>query len=168
MRYLILPAVALLASLNAHAAPASEFLAPPQQTPVQTDKWNMSDCMDYGCRIVTENKPIKKTVYECRDVPFCLHRLPKFGHHGCCPECGCTRFKRVLVKKEIIVGYECITKCVPEPLGKFGPEKTPALAPPAPLPMADAYYSGGDVANLPAPVIPAPPPPSPAPKLQRR
>jgi hypothetical protein len=146
---------ALLATVSLRAADV--FAPPPAQAPAK-EYWD--ECQDYTCKLVTEQKPIKKTVYECREVPFCLHVLPKFGHCECCPECGCVRFKRVLVKKEVIVGYECVTKCVPGPLGKPIPDKG---APQAPVsaPVTDEYYRGVDLSTLPQAVIPAPPVPAP-------
>lgn len=73
------------------------------------------EVVTYRCKQVPDNKPIKKTVYECREVPYCLHKLPRLGHGGCCLECeACPRFKKVLVKKEVVVGETCGTKCVPE------------------------------------------------------
>lgn len=155
--------VAIAASLAALALRANDtFAPPPAQAPVQAqikDGW--SGCLDYSCKLVTEQKPIKKTVYECREVPFCLHELPRFGHCESCPQCGCVRFKKVLVKKEIVVGYECVTKCVPEALPPCGPSKG-VVQPPAPV--ADSYYNGGDVTNIPQAAIPAPPIPAPAPR----
>ncbi|MEX2027564.1 MAG: hypothetical protein WEH44_09685, partial [Pirellulaceae bacterium] len=142
MRHSIFFAITIVGLLGTFALRANDTFAPPPVQAPAKDHW--LDCEDFTCKLVTEQKPIKKTVYECREVPFCLHELPKFGHYECCPECGCTRFKRVLVKKEIIVGYECVTKCVPEPLGKAAPEKG---APQAPVsaPVAEEYYRGVDI-----------------------
>lgn len=73
------------------------------------------EVVTYRCKQVPDNKPIKKTVYECREVPYCQHKLPGLLHGACCPECeACPKFKKVLVKKEIVVGETCGTKCVPE------------------------------------------------------
>jgi hypothetical protein len=73
------------------------------------------EIVTYRCKQVPDKKPIKKTVYECREVPYCQHKLPRLGHGDCCPECdACPKFKKVLVKKEIVVGETCGTKCVPE------------------------------------------------------
>lgn len=72
----------------------------------------------YRCRIITETKPIKKVVYDCKEVPYCPHCCPKpfkMDENGCCPICkDRPRFKRVLKKREIIIGEKCETKCVPE------------------------------------------------------
>jgi hypothetical protein len=153
MRHLTLPVVALLASLATYPSLASDLFAPPPaQAPVQAPgKEYYPEHLDYTCQIVTEQRPIKKTVYECREVPFCLHCLPKFGHCDCCPQCQeCPRYKRVLIKREIIVGYECVTKCVPEALPPCGSLKeVPPV--PAPLPVAADYFRGA-----------IPPPPAPA------
>jgi hypothetical protein len=71
---------------------------------------------------VPEWKQIKKTVYEVREVPYCLKKLPPLFsfHKHCddCAECGCVRYKKVLVKKEIVCDEICTTKCVPQPCGK--------------------------------------------------
>jgi hypothetical protein len=73
------------------------------------------DVVRHRCVMVPDKKQIKKTVYECRDVPYCEHRLPKFGHCDCCPDCmACPKYKKVLVKREIVVSEICITKCVVE------------------------------------------------------
>ncbi len=73
------------------------------------------EVVTYRCKQVPDNKQEKKIVYECREVPYCQHKLPRLGHGDCCPECeACPKFKKVLVKKEIVVGETCGTKCVPE------------------------------------------------------
>ena len=80
------------------------------------------DCVNYSCRLVPEVKQIKKTVYEVQEVPFCVKKLPPlcslFCHHDCdcepCGECQCPRFKRVLVKKEVVCKEICTSKCVIE------------------------------------------------------
>ena len=61
------------------------------------------------CQMVTEKVPIKKVVYSTKCVPVCEL------HPGCRGDCGpnCKLYyKNVLVKKEIVVGYKCVTKCV--------------------------------------------------------
>lgn len=86
---------------------------------------NVSDagetCVVHGCRLVSEVKPIKKTVYEVQEVPYCLKKLPPLwtllrqrGCPGTCEECECPRYRKVLVKKEIVCGEVCTTKCVVE------------------------------------------------------
>ncbi len=73
------------------------------------------DVVTYRCKIVPDNKPIKKTVYECKQVPYCDHQLPKFGHGDCCPQCQtCPKYKHVLIKKDVVCGETCGTKCVVE------------------------------------------------------
>ena len=141
-----LPAVFVVLLAGGAVCATDLFAPPPAQGPVQAPgKDYCPEHFDYACKIVTEQKPIKKTVYECREVPFCLHCLPKFGHCDCCPACQeCPRYKRVLIKKEIIVGYECVTKCVPEALpcgpSKFGPAAEPPI--PAPVPVSADYFRG--------------------------
>jgi hypothetical protein len=82
---------------------------------VEVCEWQ--DVVCHRCKIVTEKKPIKKTVYDCKEVPYCLTKLPKCGHCGQCDdcrECKDVRYKRVLIKKEITCGETCVTKCIPE------------------------------------------------------
>ena len=93
------------------ASPAPYYA--PAQAPCQ-------DCLSQRCMLVPETKQIKKTVYEVREVPYCLKKLPplfSFHKHSCddCAECECVRYKKVLVKREIVCGEICTTKCVPEP-----------------------------------------------------
>jgi hypothetical protein len=71
--------------------------------------------ISHRCVLVPDRKVIKKTVYECKEIPYCLHRLPKFGECECCPDClACPRYKKVLVKRDIVVSEICTTKCVVE------------------------------------------------------
>jgi hypothetical protein len=78
-------------------------------------------CVEHSCKLVPDVKQIKKTVYEVQEVPYCLKKLPPlwslFCHHGCdncevCPDCQCPRYKKVLVKKEVVCKEICTTKCV--------------------------------------------------------
>jgi hypothetical protein len=72
----------------------------------------------HRCKLVPDVKQIKKTVYAVEEVPFCLHKLPPLcSLKGCdcaCPECDCPRYKRVLLKKEVVCEEVCGTKCVIE------------------------------------------------------
>ena len=77
------------------------------------------DVVTHYCKLVPETKQIKKTVYEVQEVPYCLKKLPplfSFHRHGCddCAECDCVRYKKVLVKREIVCAEICTTKCVVE------------------------------------------------------
>jgi len=89
------------------------------------------DCISHVCRMVPDNRPIKKTVYECKDVPYCLHKLPKFGHEPCdsCRECDCVRYKKVLIKKEVVCGETRGTKCVTEEIITRVPVKVCRIIP---------------------------------------
>src|SRR5687768_3263549 len=81
------------------------------------DVWEWQDGVCHRCRVVEEVKPIKKTVYDFKEVPFCLTKLPHCGHCGHCDdcrECKHVRYKRVLIKREITCGETCVTKCIPE------------------------------------------------------
>jgi hypothetical protein len=92
--------------------------APP--LPCAPPQGGYQDCVTHSCKLVPEVKQIKKTVYEVQEVPYCLKKLPPlcslFHHHGCecemCAECQCPRYKKVLVKKEIVCKETCTTKCV--------------------------------------------------------
>lgn len=73
------------------------------------------EVVTHRCRMVEERKPIKKTVYECKEVPYCEHKLPRFLQSSCCPECSdCVKYKKVLVKREITCGETTKMKCVVE------------------------------------------------------
>jgi len=78
------------------------------------------ECVTHCCVLVPEVKQIKKTEYEVHEVPYCVKRLPPLlsllHHRGCdcqmCAECQCPRYKKVLVKKEVVCKEICTTKCV--------------------------------------------------------
>lgn len=101
-----------------------------------------------GCQRVMDNKPIKKTIYCCKLVPFCLPgcQNPLRCGQTCCGECEAQpRWKRVLLKKEIVVGHTCGTKC--EVMchthggangGACGPTAPPAGGPPPAPAVYDA------------------------------
>jgi len=80
------------------------------------------ECVTHCCKLVPEVKQIKKTVYEVHEVPYCLKKLPPLlsllHHRGCdcemCAECQCPRYKKVLVKKEVVCKEICTSKCVVE------------------------------------------------------
>jgi hypothetical protein len=94
----------------------------PPPWPAQIPPAPCNTCVTHSCQLVPEVKPIKKTVYEVQEVPYCLKKLPPlfslFHSRDCncdqCAECQCVRYKRVLVKKEVICGEICTTKCVPQ------------------------------------------------------
>jgi len=62
-----------------------------------------------NCRMVSEMVPVKKVVYSTKCVPVC--EVHPGGHCACGPTCKLF-YKNVLVKKEVVVGYKCVTKCV--------------------------------------------------------
>ncbi len=80
------------------------------------------DCITHSCRLVPEVKQIKKTVYEVQEVPYCLKKCPPlwtlWHAKGCdceaCAECDCVRYRKVLVKREIVCDEICTSKCVVE------------------------------------------------------
>jgi len=94
--------------------------APPMYFPQQVPP--ACECVEHSCKLVPEVKQIKKTVYEVQEVPYCVKKLPPlcslFHAHNCecetCAECQCPRYKKVLVKKEIVCKEICTTKCVVE------------------------------------------------------
>jgi hypothetical protein len=129
----------------------------------------------HRCVLVPDVKQIKKTVYECKEVPFCLHKLPKlFSHHkhDCCedcPECECPRYKKVLLKKEIVCEEICGTKCVIEEVVERVPcrvckpcphcsQAVPGCAQPAPAPIVTRSLSD-ETTMAATPLIPPPPVP---------
>lgn len=73
--------------------------------------------ISHVCKMVEVRTPIKKTVYECKEIPYCEHALPALiGRCDCCcPQCkSCPKYKKVLIKKEIVCGEKCEYKCIPE------------------------------------------------------
>ena len=66
----------------------------------------------FQCQIHNEMVPIKKWVYETKCIPVCeLHPGSHHGHCDCGPTCK-FHFKKVLIKKEVVVGHKCVPKCV--------------------------------------------------------
>lgn len=122
----IITAVCLLASATAAYLSAAEFL-PGHQCRCPhcqvVEEVVYQDCVTHKCELHPDKKTTKKTVYEIKEVPFCLHKLTCPLHkHGCdccvpCKECECqARYKKVLIKKEVVVCEECTTKCTPVPV----------------------------------------------------
>ena len=67
------------------------------------------------CKMVTKQEPIKKTVYEKKEVPYCEHCVAPIGHHHVCPQCkACGKTRTVLVKKSIECGKKTVHECVSE------------------------------------------------------
>ena len=117
---------------------------------VEVCEWQ--DVVCHRCKMVEEKKPIKKTIYDFKEIPFCLTKLPKCGHCGSCDdcrECKDVRYKRVLVKKEITCGETCVIKCIPEEFieRKLVKVRRPACQcqTPCPAPVAGL--------DIPAPVV---------------
>ena len=114
--YYISITVLLALAAGGTAAEGPQYYAVPDQAPPACE------CITHSCKLVPETKQIKKTVYEVKEVPYCLKKLPPicslFHHHGCdcemCAECQCPRYKKVLVKKEIVCKEICTSKCVVE------------------------------------------------------
>jgi hypothetical protein len=91
-----------------------------------------SVCVTHECRLVPEVKQIKKTVYEVQEVPYCLKKLPplwSLWRRDCqqaCEECECPRYRKVLVKKEVVCREVCTTKCVVQEHAHACPPACPA------------------------------------------
>ena len=107
--------IALTVVRDSSAADAPPMYFPQQAPPA-------CECVEHSCKLVPEVKQLKKTVYEVQEVPYCVKKLPPicslFHAHNCdcevCAECQCPRYKKVLVKKEIVCKEICTTKCVVE------------------------------------------------------
>jgi hypothetical protein len=135
--------------------------AGPEQAPCQhcegQNVWR--DVVCHECKLVPETRQIKKTVYEVREVPFCLHKPPPlFGHHGACcdecRECGKVRYKKVLLKKEIVCEEICTSKCVVEEFADRVPcrECCPSClsnAPPPLKPVVSLELADQELAPIP-------------------
>jgi hypothetical protein len=92
------------------------------------------DVITHRCRLHPDKKQKKETVYSVKEVPFCLHKLTcSLKHDTCCDKCKececCARYKKVLVKKEVVVCEECTTKCVPEAIVTRVPCKVQRVIP---------------------------------------
>ena len=114
-----------VAQLALTLATATAFAAGPEQAgPVQAPCPHCEgqivyrDVVCHRCKLVPGTKQIKKTIYEVKEVPFCLTKLSPLHHHGkCCDdcvECDCPRYKKVLMKKEVVCEEICAPKCVIE------------------------------------------------------
>ncbi|MBS0267129.1 MAG: hypothetical protein JSS02_34705, partial [Planctomycetes bacterium] len=88
-------------------------------------------CQDeaYGayCKLAPEVKTVKRWVYSCKLVPYCRPNCPnplqRWGENEKCTVCECCpRYKRVLIKREVIEKKETL-KCVVEEV------KSPAALP---------------------------------------
>ena len=114
----IVVTLSLAAATTATRAEERWMAAAPEQSPSEV----CQNCASHRCVLVPEKKQIKKTVYEVQEVPYCLKKLPPlFGFHKYCDdcaECDCVRYKKVLVKKELVCCEIPTTKCVPQPCGK--------------------------------------------------
>ena len=113
------------------------------QPPVPTPNAESHDvlvclpCNETVYRLVPETKPIKKTVYEAKRVPFCYHCMGALVAHGRCIQCkGVVRWKNVLVKREIICGEKTEMKYVAEPAPK--PSSVEAPVPPTSIQLVPA------------------------------
>ena len=92
------------------------------------------DVASYRCVKAPEVKPVTKTQYDVKTVPFCLPKLAGFLR-GCCPlDCDHPRFKRVLMKRDVNVEPICDVKCVVEAVIPPAPAPCPHCSPPSRLP----------------------------------
>ncbi|MGV3605432.1 MAG: hypothetical protein ACO1RA_03420 [Planctomycetaceae bacterium] len=112
------------------------------------------DVVVQRCKLVPDNKPIKKTVYEIKEVPVCQKKLPCFLGCDDCPECECcARTKRVLIKKEIVCGEKEGTKCVTEEVIERVPVKVQRVIP---CESCQANCPACQAARLPQPISEVP------------
>ena len=111
-------AVSLAGAAGAAAQDARLASAPCPHGPQEQIVYQ--DVVTHRCKLVPDKKQIKKTVYEVQEVPFCLPKLPpllSLFHKDCCDDCAlceCPRYKRVLLKKEVVCEEICGMKCVVE------------------------------------------------------
>ena len=66
------------------------------------EEWVWQDVVCHRCRIVEEKKPIKKTVYDYKEVPFCLTKHPSAATAApatSAASASSVRYKRVLVRE---------------------------------------------------------------------
>ena len=166
------PCAARLCAAEDAAIVQASAMLPGKHCPHCQEEIVYQDVITHRCVLVPDVKQIKKTVYECKEVPFCLTKLPPlFSHHkhdccdsGSCPECDCPRYKKVLLKKEIVCKEICGTKCVIEEVVERVPCRVCK-----PCPYCAACAAGGvQPAGPPAPVLTSDQPPqfSPPPLLR--
>lgn len=130
------------------AAQAADNVTPP--TGACPPGWKLVEDIVYQevvrrvCKYVPDVKKVRKTVYECKQEPFCL---PKCGHcgllgghkAGCGPCAPCDRceplcVRHILVKREVVT--ECPTyKCVVETVKDVVPVKVYRAVPCEPAPV---------------------------------
>jgi hypothetical protein len=133
----IITAVCLFASAAAAYLSAAEFMpghhcrCPHCQV---VEEVVYQDVVSHVCRLHPDKKQKKKTVYECKEIPYCVHKLScPLKHDHCCEQCKececCARYKKVLIKREIVICEECTTKCVPEPVVQRVPVKVCRVIP---------------------------------------
>ncbi|WP_254512322.1 hypothetical protein [Anatilimnocola floriformis] len=157
----LITAVCLLASIAAVYVSAAEMFpghhcgCPHCQV---VEEIVYQDVVTHVCKLHPDKKQKKKTVYECKEVPYCVHKLScPLKHDTCCEQCKececCARYKKVLIKKEIVVSEECTTKCVPEPVVQRVPVKVCRVIPCAKCAAAGAPCT--QCAPAPVPAAPA-------------
>ena len=121
------------------------------------------DVVSHVCKLHPDKKQKKKTVYECKEVPYCVHKLTcPLKHDTCCEQCKececCARYKKVLIKKEIVECEICTTKCVPEPVVQRVPVKVCRVIPCAKCAAAAGCANGVTCTQgMPAQMPAAPP-----------
>ena len=119
VRWSLLTLACGLAAAAAATGQDAQFVAACPHCPPEQIVYK--DVICHRCVQVPDKREIKKTVYEVQEVPFCLAKLPPLHSllkHDCCcdqcVECTCPRYKKVLIKKEIVCGEICGMKCVIE------------------------------------------------------
>ncbi|HEX6984142.1 MAG TPA: hypothetical protein VF170_02140 [Planctomycetaceae bacterium] len=139
MRHVVSSAVllcGLVAFAGAVAAPAAEPPGTARRAPIPLP----AQPGPHRCVTRPVVKEVKKTVYETKLVPYCLPRpwcgVCRGDGRRPCPDCEkCVRWKRVVVKREVVVGETCCYACTAEEcFPKSGPSAG-SLVPPAPSSM---------------------------------
>jgi hypothetical protein len=111
------------------------------------------------CRLVPDTKTVKKTVYSYKTVAFCKPGCPNLlrrcGDAEACTECECCpRYKRVLVKREIVEkkeGFKCVVEEEKERVPYTVYRRVPcAQAPAAPAASEVRCIQSAGFANHPA------------------
>ncbi len=123
-------------------------LCPPGHTLVE--ETIIKEVVRTTCKYVTETKKVRKTIYECKEEPFCLPKCSHcalLGHKSHCGDCGpceALRMRRVLIKREVVEEVpvcRCVIETVvdkvpvkvyrPVPCAPAQPSMMPVTPPPA-------------------------------------
>lgn len=123
------------------AVQASDF--PPVCEPGYTlvEEVCYKDVVTKVCKMVPETKKNRKTVYDCKVEEYCVPKCPSlfaYFRKGCandCADCEPPRYRRILVKKEVVeecLGWKCVVEEVVERVPYTVYRKVPCAPAPAP------------------------------------